>query len=191
MNSSEFPFISVMFAVIMGMGVVYLLMAIATIVRGIGHEIKTYWLHTAWVLFMLLLHFHVWWSLWEFQQVEVWNYFTYLFLLSGPVLLFWSAALIIPEDKKHDKIDLKQYYFQNKSKFFLTLSLAVVWGMLLYPVFFGIMDPVFEWLFLFLVIIVSLIFIKNPILNIILSILAWMLFFTWITSYGFVMAATK
>lgn len=191
MNTSEFPFISVMFAVIMGMGVVYLLMAIATIVRGIGHGIKTYWLHITWVLFLLLLHFHVWWSLWELQQVEVWNYFTYLFLLSGPVLLFWSAALIIPEDKKHAKIDLRQYYFQYHSKFFLTLSLAVVWGMLLFPVFFGMIDPVFEWLLLFLVFIVSLIFIKNPKLHVILSILAWILFFAWITSYGFFMSATE
>ena len=189
MNTSEFPFISVMFAVIMGMGVVYLLMAIATIVRGIGREIKTYWLHTAWVLFLLLLHFHVWWGLWEFQQVEVWNYFTYLFILSGPVLLFWSAALIIPEDKKHDKIDLKQYYFQNKSKFFLTLSLAVVWGMLLYPVFFGIMDPVFEWLFIFLLTTISLIFINKPKFQIILSTLAWILFLSWVISYGFLIVA--
>jgi len=191
MNSSEFPFISVMFAVIMGMGVVYLLIAIAAIVRGIEREIKTYWLHTAWVLFLLLLHFHVWWSLWEFQQVEAWNYFSYLFLLSGPVLLFWSAALIIPEDRNPRNIDLKHFYSENNSKFFLMLSFAVVWGMLLYPIFFGIMDPVFEWLLLFLVIIVSLIFIKKPKLHIILSILAWILFFIWIVSYGFFITTTE
>ena len=62
MNTSEFPFISVMFAVIMGMGVVYILLAIASIVRGIRDKYTPYWLHIAWIVFLLLLHFHVWWG---------------------------------------------------------------------------------------------------------------------------------
>ena len=94
MSTSDFSFILVMFAVIMGMGVVYILMAISTIIRGFGNGIKTYWLHTTWVFFLLLLHFHVWWGLWDFQDITEWNYFTYLFLLSGPILLFLSASIL-------------------------------------------------------------------------------------------------
>jgi len=174
-----------MFAVIMGMGVVYILMAIASIVRGISNKYKLYWLHLAWVFFLLLLHFHVWWGLWDFQEVTAWNYFKYLFFLSGPVLLFWSVALIIPDDRQSVENDLKQFYYKNSSKFFLTLSLAVVWGMSLYPVFMGVLDPVFEWLVLFLIITVSLSFIQKQRWHVVLSVTAWMLFFIWILSYGF------
>jgi hypothetical protein len=78
MSSSEFPFISVMFALIMGMGVVYILMAIAAIIRWGHKQVTPYWLHMAWIIFMLLLHFHVWWSLWDLQGVKSWHYFSYL-----------------------------------------------------------------------------------------------------------------
>jgi hypothetical protein len=185
MTSMEFPFISVMFAVIMGMGVVYILIAIATIVRGYHRTITPYWLHLAWIIFLLLLHFHVWWGLWDFQQITNWNYFTYLFLLSGPVLLFVAVAIIIPDDRQSGNIDLRQFYFKTNSKFFLTLTFAVIWGLSLYPVFYGKLDPVFEWLLLFLVIMIVLSFIKKTILHVILSIIAWAIFFIWIVSYGF------
>lgn len=189
MNNFEFTFISVMFGVIMGMGVVYILIAIAEIIRGFGSEIKPYWLHTAWVFFLLLLHFHVWWGLWDFQNITEWNYFTYLFLLTGPILLFISAALIIPEDRNTSQINLKEYYYKNNSNFFVTLSLTVIWGMLLYPIFFDKMDPVFEWLFIFLLTTISLIFINKPKFQIILSTLAWILFLSWVISYGFLIVA--
>lgn len=185
MTPMEFPFISVMFAVIMGMGVVYILIAIASIVRGYRQIFKPYWLHVAWIIFLLLLHFHVWWGLWDFQQITSWNYFTYLLLLSGPVLLFVAVAIIIPESQQSGNIDLQQFYFQSNSKFFLTLAFTVIWGLSLYPVFYGILDPVFEWLLLFLVIMIVLSFIKKPIFHVILSITAWALFFIWILSYGF------
>ena len=185
MISVEFPFISVMFAVIMGMGVVYILIAIATIIRGFNRTITPYWLHLAWIVFLLLLHFHVWWGLWDFQQITSWNYFTYLFLLSGPVLLFVAVAIILPEDKQSANTDLHEFYFNNNSKFFLTLTFAVICGLSLYPVLYGIMDPVFEWLLLFLVIMMILSFTKKTILHVIFSITAWALFIIWILSYGF------
>ena len=184
MTSMEFPFISVMFAVIMGMGVVYILMAVASIVRGFHGTITPYWLHIAWIIFLLLLHFHVWWGLWDFQQVKSWNYLTYLLLLAGPVLLFVAAAIIIPEDRPSGNVDLQEYYYANSSKFFLTLSLAVIWGLSLYPVFFGMLDPVFEWLILFLVILTVLSFTKKPLTHVTLSFAAWGLFIIWILSYG-------
>ena len=190
MESLVFTFISVMFAVIMGMGVVYILIAIATIIRGFRQMITPYWLHLVWSIFLLLLHFHVWWGIWDLQQITSWNYFTYLFLLSGPVLLLLAAAIITPDSQPSKKIDLRQFYFKNNSKFFLTLTFAVIWGLSLYPVFFGKMDPVFEWLLLFLVIMIILSFTKKPILHVILSIIAWILFFIWILSYGFSLSNT-
>jgi len=185
MTSMEFPFISVMFAVIMGMGVVYILIAIAKIIHGYRQDISPYWLHLAWIIFLLLLHFHVWWGLWDFQEVTSWNYFTYLLLLSGPVLLFVAVAIIIPEDKQQGKVNLRQFYFKTNVKFFLTLALAVIWGISLYPVFYGKLDPVFGWLLSFLVIMIMLSFIKKPIFHVVLSITAWAFFVIWILSYGF------
>jgi hypothetical protein len=185
MKSLEFPFISVMFAVIMGMGVVYILMAIAAIVRGFRRMMKLYWLHVAWIIFLLLLHFHVWWGLWDLQQTASWNYFTYLFLLAGPVLLVLAAAILIPDSHRPKDIDLRQFYFENNRKFFLTMTFAVIWGLSLYPVFFGTADPVFEWLLLFLIILIILSITKKPLAHVILSIIAWILFFIWVLSYGF------
>ena len=142
MNSMEFPFVTVMFAVIMGMGVVYLLVAVASMIRGYRKMFTVYWLHLAWIACLLLLHFHVWWGVWDLQEVSSWNYFGYLLLLSGPILLFVAVAIIIPEENIKNSIDLRQFYFNNNTKFFLTLTFAVIWGLSLYPIFFGKTDPV-------------------------------------------------
>ncbi len=128
MSSSEFPFISVMFGVIMGMGVVYILMALAIIIRVGTQQVKIYWLHVSWIIFMLLLHFHIWWGLWDLQKITSWNYFNYLFLLAGPVLLFVAVTIIIPDIQQSKKIDLQQFYFKNSTKFFLTLRISCCMG---------------------------------------------------------------
>ena len=183
MNLPVFPFLAVMFAVLMGMGVVRLIMASAVLVRG-DEKIKPYWLHGAWLFFMLLIYLHVWWSMWDFRQVESWNYFSYIFLLSGPVILFLATNILLPELQSGNDFNFKDFYFRINRKYFLTMTFAVIWGMLLFPVFLGKPDPILPYLLIFAGIMVILALFKNPRLHYILSIIAWILFLSWVISYG-------
>ncbi|MDJ0863729.1 MAG: hypothetical protein QNJ82_16005, partial [Gammaproteobacteria bacterium] len=184
MGYSVFPFLSAMFAVLVALGIARLIAGLAAFARS-QDRAQTYWVHGAWVVFMLLLYIHLWWSLWDLRGVESWTYFKYLFLLSGPAALYMATTLLIPSSEVVEDFDSRVYYFRVHRKFFAALGATTVWGMLIYPVFMGQHDPVLGWLLLFLAVVVMLALTRNERAHAGLTIAAWALFLTWVISYGF------
>ena len=184
MRDSAFPFLAVMFAVLLGMGVVQLVTAIGGLIKY-REKVRPYWLHGAWFLLVLLLYFHVWWSFWEFRLATHWNYLTYLFLLVGPVTLITATDLLIPDLDGAVDVDSRSYYYTMHRGFFAAMSAAVIWGMSIYPVMFQQVDPILEWLLLFLAITVVLAITRNATVHAVLTVLAWILFAIMVSSYGF------
>ncbi|MFC1689406.1 hypothetical protein ACFL07_07105 [Pseudomonadota bacterium] len=148
-------------------------------------QVRPYWLHGAWLVLLLLVYFHVWWSFWEFRLATNWNYLAYLFLLTGPVALFTASSLLIPDLGESSEVDSKSFYYHNHRSFFAAMSVAVTWGISVYPVLFGQLDPIFEWLLLFLAVMVTLAITKNETVHKLLTLVAWLLFATFVASYGF------
>jgi hypothetical protein len=183
MGPSIFTFLSAMFGVLVALGIARLIAAMASFTT-IREPIRIYWVHAAWILFLLLLYLHLWWSLWDLRAVESWNYFRYLFLLLGPATLYLSTSLLIPSTDHEKNFDSREYYFRVHRKFFTSLAFATVWGVLLYPVFMGQRDPVLEWLLLFLAVVVILAVTRNEKAHGGLTVAAWALFLSWVISFG-------
>jgi hypothetical protein len=188
MESSSFPFLAVMFAVLMGMGVVQLITALGELVKH-RRAAQPYWLHAAWLCLLLLLYFHVWWSFWEFRLVAHWTYLKYLFLLTGPVALFAATSLLAPDLREPSRFDSRRHYYAVHRAFFAVMSVAVAWGASIYPVMFGTIDPILEWLLLFLAVMVTLAITSNERAHAVLTVVAWLMFVIFVGSYGFVIAA--
>lgn len=184
MKYSVFPFLSAMFAVLVALGIARLISALASFATT-REPTHIYWVHGAWILFVLLLYIHLWWSLWDLRAVESWTYFKYLFLLLGPAALYTATSLLIPASDDAGGFDSREYYFRVHRKFFAALAITTVWGMLLYPVFMGQRDPVLEWLLAFLAVMVVLALTRSEKAHAGLTIAAWALFFTWVISFGF------
>jgi hypothetical protein len=184
MEPSVFPFLSAMFGVLVALGIARLIAALASFTKS-RRPIRIYWVHGAWILFMLLLYLHLWWSLWDLRAVDNWNYFSYLFLLLGPAALYLATSLLVPDPDREESFDSREYYFRVQRKFFTTLVVVTLWGMLLYPVFMGQPDPVLEWLLLFLAVVVVLAVTRNVRAHAGLTVVAWALFLTWVISFGF------
>jgi len=183
MEPSVFPFLSAMFGVLVALGIARLISALASLTTP-REPIRVYWVHGAWILFVLLLYLHLWWSLWDLRAVDSWNYFKYLFLLLGPAALYMATSLLVPNPDREEGLDSREYYFRVQRKFFTSLAIVTVWGMLLYPVFMGQRDPVLEWLLLFLVAVVVLAVTRNEKAHAGLTVAAWVLFLTWVISFG-------
>ncbi len=184
MTYSVFPFLSAMFAVLVALGIARLISALAYFATS-RESANVYWVHGAWILFMLLLYIHLWWSLWDLRAVESWSYFKYLFLLLGPAVLYMASSLLISPSGEGEGFDSHEHYFRVHRLFFTALAITTVWGMLLYPVFMGQRDPVLEWLLAFLAVMVVLALTRNEKAHAGLTIAAWALFLTWVISYGF------
>lgn len=112
-----FGYISVIFSVIIGLGLSHLLTGTTELFKA-RRRIKFYWVHLFWVALLFVGHIFLWWTMWNLRLVREWNFFTFLFLLLAPVLLYIAAALLMPKVDADTQIDLRQYFFENRAAFF-------------------------------------------------------------------------
>ena len=75
-------------------------------------------------------------------------------------------------------------------QFFGVMAVAVLWGMSIFPVLFGQRDPVLGWLLLFLAVVLVLAVTRHAAVHASFTIIAWLLFLTWVLSYGFSLEAS-
>lgn len=128
-------FIVALAAVVNGLGIV-------RIVGGLGEFIRKreslnvtyYWIHSALVLFQLLVHVLLWWSFIGLREVDSINFLQYVFLLIGPVVLFLATSLLIP-DFADDTVDLRAAYWRSSKSYFTILMVFWPWVISIWPVF--------------------------------------------------------
>lgn len=112
-----FGYVSVILSVVIGLGLSHLLTGIAELVKN-RRRVKFYWVHLIWVGLIFVGHIFLWWTMWNLRLVRDWNFFSFLLLLLAPVLLYVAAALLTPKVDSDDRVDLRQYFYENHSAFF-------------------------------------------------------------------------
>jgi len=143
-------FIVSLAAVINGLGIVRLLSAFSEYLRFRNRvEIRHYPVFSLFAGLQLLLHVFFWWSLWSLRDVESFNFVKYLYLLSGPTLLYLATSLLAPS-LDQGKVDLETSYYDVRRTFFTVMSLAWVWGLMLRPLVSGELSPTWPFFALFL-----------------------------------------
>ena len=61
-----------------------------------------YWVHSAWVLGLLVSHASLFWQIWLYEDVEAWTLLEFILLLMGPILLLVGASLLVPVEPVSD-----------------------------------------------------------------------------------------
>src|SRR6058998_2632434 len=115
-----FGYLSVMVSIVLGLGLTQLFAGIGNLVQ-IRRRVKLYWLHSLWVLLLIVLHVHMWWSFWALRVVADWNYATFVYVLIGPAALVIASHIIIPE-LLEGRIDVQRHYFDTSPLFFGILA---------------------------------------------------------------------
>ena len=145
-DSDSFVFVISLAAVVNGLGIVRWLSGFAEYMRrGPSLQLAHYWVFTLTACFQFILHVLFWWTLWGIRGTATINFLSYLFLLSGPVVLFVGSAVLAP-DLTEDEIDLKAHYFQARPVYSSVLILAWLWAILLSPILRGSFAPTL-WVF--------------------------------------------
>ena len=127
-----FSYLSVMVSMVLGLGLSQLFGGIGNLVQ-VRRRVKLYWLHSLWVLLLIVLHVHMWWSFWALSGVEDWTYAIFLYVLIGPGALVIASHISIPE-LNDSRIDNERYYLDTSPLFFGILTLAATWAMFLEPI---------------------------------------------------------
>lgn len=132
-----FNYLNVMIAILLGVGLFQIFGGIGNLLQ-VRHRVKPYWLHSLWVLILIMAHAHLWWSFWGLHNAVTWTYVEFLYLLIGPAGLVIMSQVIIPGEfygELHDqKFDLRQHYYDISRLFFSIFAVVMSWGIFLEPV---------------------------------------------------------
>jgi cell division protein FtsW (lipid II flippase) len=112
-----FSYVSVIFSVVIGLGLSHLLTGISELVKA-RRRVRFYWVHALWAVLIFLGHIFLWWTMWNLRLLRNWNFFTFLLILAAPVLLYVAASFLIPKVESDARIDLREYFYEHHSAFF-------------------------------------------------------------------------
>ena len=161
LDYAAFTFIFTLAAVVNGLGIVRWLSVLADFVRHRDSlRLGNYHLFIAFAAFQFLLHVLLWWSLWGIRSVDAFNFLDYLFLLTGPVLLFLGSSLLVPDAEQQD-LDLDAHFDKVRSPYATVLAFAWLWSLLLWPILRGVVPPTMPLQATFLVLALALRFSRS------------------------------
>jgi hypothetical protein len=85
--------------------------------------------HGVWCLLLFLWFVGLWWISWGLRHVDaaLWSYFTLIYLLVGPSLMYMASALLLPETPAEGQLDLGERFEHVGRSFFLCLVGFVLW----------------------------------------------------------------
>ena len=103
-------------SILLGLTVTSLLKGAAQIYRN-RSRVRPYWLHSAWVAFLLVFALFVWWTYWNYRSVTDWDFFRFVLYLSPTITYFFLVTLVLPEPS--DAVsNLREYYYSQRAGFF-------------------------------------------------------------------------
>ena len=182
-NFRAFAFIITLAAVINGLGMVRWLTVFAEYLRRKPSlDIKHYWVYTLLAGYQFLLHILLWWTLWNTRDADIFNFLTYLYLLTGPILLYLGTSLLAPD--VDDGVDVKVHLSEVRVAYANVLVLVWIWAIVSGLVIRDTLAPTALFVTLFLAVSLVLRATSNPRVHAIVAIVNWVLLILFVSLYA-------
>jgi hypothetical protein len=121
---APYQHVVVVMSIVLGLSVTQLLKGLAQIYR-MRNRVRPYWLHTAWVVLLILFSLMLWWLFWNYRGIEEWSFFRFVLYLS-PMIVFFFLTSIVIRDPSDAVTSYKEYYFSTRVGFFGTFAVQLV-----------------------------------------------------------------
>ena len=181
---AAFAFIITLAAVVNGLGIVRWVGGFAEFLqRKNSVEISYYWVYVLAAGFQFVLHVLLWWSLWTIRGFGSINFLTYLYLLSGPILLFLGTAVLAP-NLAEDTVDLKKHFDSVRPTYANILILVWLWATLISLIFLGSFSPRASMYAVFLAVAVLQRVTANSTMQGVVALTNWVLLGVFIALHG-------
>lgn len=115
-----------MFVMVLSMGIAHLLTGLSLVFTH-HSRLQVHWIPTSWMILLLLVHFELFWHTLAILAVEEWRFAGFLYILTGPVLLYLAMSLMVPDAALVEPGDSLEQYFQMARQFFFLLAMLMVW----------------------------------------------------------------
>ena len=122
---NKFSFFITFISLFVAIGISDLLLSLHKLIR-IRKEIKWYWLLMLWALIILLLVMNMWFGIYHYFDMALVNTSGGFFIFILPIIFLLLASFAILPDKPKPGIDLKDWYFNQKTYIFSLLLLNFI-----------------------------------------------------------------
>lgn len=139
-----FEYLAAYLSVVAGLAITQIMGGIANLVEARG-RVKYDWIHSFWVLNILILNVQVWWGMWGLQDYTNWNFRAFALVLAIPGVLYFVSRLLAPDDigpTRH--VSMAEHYETVRPVFFILLAVYGVLSILANRLLFG--SPIFSML---------------------------------------------
>ncbi len=114
----------IMFVILLSLGIGNVLTAIVTVVDR-RTPLRIDWFHASWMVLLLLVALTLFWHSLSLLDVEEWQFRGFVYVVAGPILLFFASGLLLPSDP--EATDLRTHYLAVRPQFFGALALVQLW----------------------------------------------------------------
>ena len=117
--------VAFMFITILTLGIAGVLAELAEVVRNVERRDRDKLL-VGWALLLLFAYFNLFWHTADITLLEEWDFWTFLFAETGPVLLLFATQIMLgalaadPEGQEESAV--------RQSRFFVIFALLQVWS---------------------------------------------------------------
>jgi hypothetical protein len=140
-ETGAYEHVVVVMSIVLGLAVTQLLKGAAQLYRT-RNQVRTFWLHWAWTILLVIFSLFLWWTYWNYRTITEWSFPRFVLYLSPVVTFYFLTAIAFPDPA--DKVaDLREYYFANRAGFFgafaIYMALAGLTAMLVRDL--PVLDP--------------------------------------------------
>ena len=121
---SHFEYISVMFSIILGLGLTLALRGISRLIRSPRRESAV----VLWAVFLVFMYLQNWWAFWDMASIEGWDFFRFLLVSVYVCTLYAMTELILPMTASTDT-DWREHFLSVRKWFygmFVMLALQAI-----------------------------------------------------------------
>jgi hypothetical protein len=179
----SFAFVITLAAVVNGLGIVRWLSGFAEYLRRRQSVQVTHcWVFTLSAGYQFLLHILFWWTLYSLRGAATINFLSFLYLLTGPILLFIGTAILLP-DFDDESSDLRKHFLSSRTTYSTVLVLLWLWAIFSSPILRGFFSPTLPLLTAFLASALVLRISANPRIHSVVAVVNLVLLVSFIALY--------
>ncbi|MDI7863496.1 hypothetical protein MRS76_16190 [Rhizobiaceae bacterium n13] len=144
---SSFPIIATILSMVLGLSVTRLLLGLVTVFR-IRRASPIDWVPLVWALVLFETQLEFWWAINQLPSIKpTFNFQEFIFLVLLTLMLFLSAALLLPSRSEDEQEGLRIYFEQDGRYSLLSYSAFLVLGFAV-NVFFMKSPVASEWAYI-------------------------------------------
>jgi hypothetical protein len=125
----SFSYLSVLISIILGLAIAQVLQGVRGLVLT-RSKVKTYAPTIIWTGMALLIPIQCWWASFSMHEEATWNFVGLLMIVLQATCVYMIAALILPDAKGDNSVDLREHYYAHRHWFFGALLGSIVFSLL-------------------------------------------------------------